>query len=915
MRVDELARSKVEGSFRKLKTSLRQFEVNEVKTVTLTLSMSMKRRYIDKQTQLPYPTMAELPSKSRPAARKRGGRARGQMAGGMLASLSASAKPKATTTTSHAHNAMPSSLMHLNQDDDNNDNDKVIEQPKKEKKVAAAAPRRIPLKEESMNSTMGRQEIPTKAGNNTLANKKTANVATEVEATTKRSDVAPLSTPDIMTITSPRNDNPEAMQQNVVKSPYSILSPVAKNDEEDDDDMLTTPPLTSVKMKNQLHSCVLSPISLVGLSTPAKMEDINGDDEDTDDDDESFAESKEEDNDDDDSLEQHSNSSNCSSNESDKSSNSSHTTTTSSISNEEIAANPRSVIQRKIAKDFYGKTYVGTITGYDDSEKPVFWQVEYTDGDGEDYSYGELMQGMAYFEEKFGKDGVKLPSNYSPEESSCDYEDDEDNDEDECFDDDETDDDEDYSIEQDSDSEDELEIDEGVDSEKKQRKNGKSRGKKGTGKKVPPANDDIKSGTMSGDKSSNSADQKDLVVMLEACRVDLSTQLDDDDEVEEDNMNVDFNVSDSENSPDHITTDSDSVETEDSDPVAVEVLSEDGTSTGVNSASWHGPALKESTSVEMQASQDAIDERTMEEAAIEAKSPTTNEIPRETEPTFNKPYTVEAMVEPQGQTILADEGKIEVEADVAEGANDPQQPTISELFAAVDKIFIESDTDTVTVKDVKNSVADHFGLEKVSKEIKKAIRDRLTDLIQGNVHPAGAMEETASENHEEKQEDAMTEAVETNPGDSSNIVCDESSPVESSGAISHSGRDSLEMSCFAHDGSLANESQSNSVSTNDDQMAMSGTLFQNLSPEFSIYSRSSVNDEHYKDEHDFVQAQMKSISSPYKANKPKSRSVVVKGKWSLGPEIGIGSFGRVHTGLNTLNGSELDFESFAAWLI
>lgn len=858
--------------------------------------------------------MAELPSKSRPAARKRSGRARGQMAGGMLASLSASAKPKATTT-SHAHNGMmSSSLMHLNQDDDSINNNKVIEQPKKEKKVntaaAAAAPRKIPLKEERMNGTRGRQEVQTKASN-TLTKNKTANVATEVDATTttKQPAVAPLSTTDIMTTTSPRNDNPEAIQQNVVKSPYSILSPVANNDDEEDDDTLTTtPPLTSVKMKNQLHTCVLSPISLVGIpSTPAKMEeDDDVDDEDTDDDDESFAESKEEE-------EEHSNSSNSTSNESDESSSSSHTSS-SSISHEEIAANPRSVIQRKIAKDFYGKTYVGTITGYDDSEKPVFWQVEYTDGDGEDYSYGELIQGMAYFEEKFGKDGVNLPSNYNPEESSCDYEDDEDNDEDDCFDDEETDDDEDYSIEQDSDSEDELEIDEGVDSEKKQKKNGKSRGKKGIGKKVP-ANDDIKSDTMSGEKSSDFTEQKseeDLVVMLEACRVDLSTQLDDDDEAEVDNMNVDFNVSNSESSPDHITTDSDTVETEDSDPVAVEVLSEDGTSTGVNSE-----PSKQSTSVEMQlgASQDTIVESTMEEVTTEVKSFPTSGSTSEAEAASSKPDMVEAMVEPQGDTIVAEEAKIEVEADVAEGANDtPQQPTISELFAVVDKIFIESDTDTVTVKDVKNSVADHFGLEKVSKEMKKAIKERLTDLIQGNVQPAGAMEETQSGNFEEEQKDIMTEAAEfsiddgTNTGDSSNIVYDESSPVGSSGEISHSGSDSLEMSCFSHDDSLANESQSNSVSTNDDQMAMSGTLFQNLSPEFSIHSRSSVNDDH-----DVVQ--MKFISSPYKANKPKSRSVVVKGKWSLGPEIGIGSFGRVHTGLNTLNGSELVFESFAAWTI
>jgi len=36
----------------------------------------------------------------------------------------------------------------------------------------------------------------------------------------------------------------------------------------------------------------------------------------------------------------------------------------------------------------------------------------------------------------------------------------------------------------------------------------------------------------------------------------------------------------------------------------------------------------------------------------------------------------------------------------------------------------------------------------------------------------------------------------------------------------------------------------------------------------------------------------------------KSRNLIEKGKWSLGSQIGVGSFGRVYTGLNAINGSE-----------
>jgi hypothetical protein len=65
---------------------------------------------------------------------------------------------------------------------------------------------------------------------------------------------------------------------------------------------------------------------------------------------------------------------------------------------------------------------------------------------------------------------------------------------------------------------------------------------------------------------------------------------------------------------------------------------------------------------------------------------------------------------------------------------------------------------------------------------------------------------------------------------------------------------------------------------------MTATLFQNLSPDVSI-----------------------STTPPYKSSfgeSLKSRNVVEKDKWSLGSEIGAGSFGRVYMGMNHINGSE-----------
>ena len=76
-------------------------------------------------------------------------------------------------------------------------------------------------------------------------------------------------------------------------------------------------------------------------------------------------------------------------------------------------------------------------------------------------------------------------------------------------------------------------------------------------------------------------------------------------------------------------------------------------------------------------------------------------------------------------------------------------------------------------------------------------------------------------------------------------------------------------------------------------------LFLNLSPDVSVKSRSAPGTHSLSVDH----SNLRTFSDPFR-DSSKSRSVVEKGKWSLGSQIGAGSFGRVYTGMNTMNGSE-----------
>jgi len=67
-------------------------------------------------------------------------------------------------------------------------------------------------------------------------------------------------------------------------------------------------------------------------------------------------------------------------------------------------SDPNSFVRRRIAKDFDGETFYGTVMEYDDSENPAYWHVEYDDGDEEDYSKKDLIKALCYYEKEGKRD-------------------------------------------------------------------------------------------------------------------------------------------------------------------------------------------------------------------------------------------------------------------------------------------------------------------------------------------------------------------------------------------------------------------------------------------------------------------------------------------------------------------------------
>ena len=318
----------------------------------------------------------------------------------------------------------------------------------------------------------------------------------------------------------------------------------------------------------------------------------------------------------------------------------------------------------------------------------------------------------------------------------------------------------------------------------------------------------------------------------------------------------------------------------------------------------------------------------------EAESNANSHAPRDEEPESHEMYHPEQTPRAESCTPLIH-------------TSSPVELSASEMYDIVDRLFYEANKDTVTVKDIIQSVANHFNLPKVEKRTKKLIKSRLTDLIQGNVEselrgkdlsfpePSNFENTSTDKNDDDDVDVVRCEEAEEMPqltvGDDvfQNDSFDEdrdkqNASVEKAKCMlrpllesNTSWDDGQEMpsSTVAEDSSQQKEGQQSvsaefkplSAATscsspksaasvggnaNDDSM-MSETLFQNLSPDFSVKSKTphgNVND-------------TMSTSNSF-GDSIKSRNLIERGKWSLGSEIGAGSFGRVYMGLNAINGSE-----------
>jgi hypothetical protein len=148
-----------------------------------------------------------------------------------------------------------------------------------------------------------------------------------------------------------------------------------------------------------------------------------------------------------------------------------------------------------------------------------------------------------------------------------------------------------------------------------------------------------------------------------------------------------------------------------------------------------GPALVLNNDVELPAQvqgESALPETTIESANVENGEIVTNDKDED------KASTQEEVASGTNShsSLFDDESKLQ-EVEQISSIIVPTLPVESftvELYDVVDQLLIMADKDTVTVKDIVQSVAIHFDLLKVEESMKKQIETRLTDLIQGYVN-------------------------------------------------------------------------------------------------------------------------------------------------------------------------------------
>jgi len=165
------------------------------------------------------------------------------------------------------------------------------------------------------------------------------------------------------------------------------------------------------------------------------------------------------------------------------------------------------------------------------------------------------------------------------------------------------------------------------------------------------------------------------------------------------------------------------------------------------------------------------------------------------------------------------------------------------------------------------------------------------EFMSGTNNLAAQVKETNDQSFSQKRYDCE-------PSDLSNYKSDKKESSLSNNAHANTPQndmclkisDSLNASVDSRDKSLVGEH----FKCNESFTSCETTLFKNLSPE-CVKSMSNTNES--------VDNLMRSMSLSDSLNSTNDSRRIKTGKWSLGKEIGSGSFGVVHVGMNTMDGS------------
>lgn len=221
-----------------------------------------------------------------------------------------------------------------------------------------------------------------------------------------------------------------------------------------------------------------------------------------------------------------------------------------------------------------------------------------------------------------------------------------------------------------------------------------------------------------------------------------------------------------------------------------------------------------------------------------------------------------------------------------DGSNVSFEDVDASVNATLDGNGIEITNEISSVSPINKNVND----ESPSKE---QCNNTTGELVLGTNNPAAQVKD-----HETNDQSSSEERFDRETSDVSNCESDEKESLISINAHANTPQndqylkspDSLNASIDSRDKSLVGEH----FKCNESFTSCDTALFKNLSPE-CLKSMSTTNES--------VDNLMRSLSLSDSLNCTNESRRIKTGKWSLGKEIGSGSFGVVHVGMNTVDGS------------